>query len=141
MRFSSAAHLLPSSLRAVAAGISLALLALACNTGRPVRPKSAAVDQYLILATELEASKQANVYDAVRHLRPFWLRRNVRGRTGENTISIYVDEQFVGTLSALLRIPTFAVERVRYMSPTEAQTRFGQSNSGRAAILVESAKP
>lgn len=121
--------------------VALVLLlgAIACQSGRTSRPQPGTVDQYLILAAELEASKQQNLYDAVRKLRSFWLTRRVGGRTGENTISIYVDEQLVGTTSALRRLSVFGTERVRYMSATEAQTRFGQVNLGRAAILVETA--
>jgi hypothetical protein len=118
----------------------LLLLTIACHTGRGVRPQPGQGDQYLIMATELEASKQLNLYDAVRHLRPAWMTRNIRGRSGENTVAIYIDDHFIGTLSTLRRVSVFGVERVRYMSPVEAQTRFGQNNGGRAAIFVESAK-
>jgi hypothetical protein len=113
------------------------LLLSACKGGRPTRPEGSAGDPYLILAKELEASKQNNVYDAVRQLRPFWFSRRVAGRTGENAISIYIEDQLVGTLSSLRRVSVFGTARVRYMSATEAQTRFGQLNQSRAAILVE----
>jgi hypothetical protein len=118
----------------------LLLGTIACHSGRTSRPQPGPIDQYLILPAELEQSKQQNLYDAVRQLRSFWLTRRVGGRTGENTISIYVDEQLVGTTSALRRLSVFGTERVRYMSATEAQTRFGQVNLGRAAILVETVK-
>lgn len=124
----------------LASVISLMALMIACHTGRGVRPQSGQGDQYLIMATELEASKQLNVYDAIRQLRPSWMTRPVRGRTGESTVAIYIDDRFIGTLSALRRISIMGVDRVRYMSPVEAQTRFGQNNGGRAAIVVESAK-
>jgi hypothetical protein len=120
--------------------ISLVFLTMACHSGPRVRPQSPQGDQYLIMAAELEASKQLSLYDAVRQLRPFWLTRSVRGRTGENTIAVYVDDQLLGNASALRRISVFGIENVRYMSATEAQTRFGQNNGGRAAILVESAR-
>jgi hypothetical protein len=132
-------HLILKMRRLVA--FVLLLGTIACHSGRTSRPQPGPVDQYLILTAELESSKQTNVYDAVRHLRPFWLTRNVRGRTGENRIAVYVDEQFIGTVSTLRRISVVAVARMRYMSATEAQTRFGQANRGRAAILVESGNP
>lgn len=98
-------------------------------------------DPYLILATELKRSGTVNVYDAVSHLRPFWLTREVRGRTGEATISVYLDERFLGTASVLQQISVSGAGRVQYMRPTEAQTRFGQMNGGRAAILVQTMRP
>lgn len=126
-------------MRLLAITILLLATTAACRSGRTSRPEGH-VDQYLILASELEASKQGNLYDAVRQLRPFWLSRNVRGRTGESAIAVYADDQLIGSLSALRRMSVFAVDRVRYMSPTEAQTRYGQTNGGRAAIVVELAR-
>lgn len=130
-----------SSMRSIATAIALIVFAIACHSGRPSRPQPGSGDLYLILASELESTRQANLYDAVRQLRPFWFTRTVRGRTGENTVAVYVDEQLIGTLSALRRLPVFATERVRYMTPTEAQVQFGARNGQRAAILVDSAKP
>jgi hypothetical protein len=128
-------------MRSLAVTISLALLTIGCHGGRSIRPQAGAGDQYLITATELDPAKQASVYEAVRQLRPSWLTRSVRGRTGENTVAVYVDDHIIGTMSALRRIPVTAAERIRYMSATEAQTRFGDPNGGRAAIIIESARP
>jgi hypothetical protein len=79
------------------------------------------------------------VYDAVRQLRPFWFR-DARNRGGEAGFVVYLDGQPIGPLSALGRIPVYAAARVRYLSPTEAQVRFGSINGLRPAILVESEK-
>lgn len=128
-------------MRLLATTISLAILTFGCHGGRSVRPKPETGDQYLITAAELDPARQATVYDAVRQLRPSWLTRSVRGRSGENTVAVYIDEHFIGTMSALRRIPVSAAEQIRYMSATEAQTRFGDPNGGRAAILIESARP
>lgn len=127
--------------RVAAWRILLILLAMACYGGRPTRPQGSSGDQYLILASELESTRQSNVYDAVRQLRPFWFTRDVRNRSGEAAIAVYLDEQLIGSLSSLRRLPTYIVSRVRYMSPTEAQVRFGSINGLRAAILVDSEKP
>jgi hypothetical protein len=91
-------------------------------------------------SAELEASRQSNLYDAIRQLRPFWLTRQTRNRTGEAGIAVYLDDQFIGDPNALRRLPIHATSQVRYMSPTEAQVRFGQVNGLRAAIVVESAR-
>lgn len=93
----------------------------------------------MIRPVELEATRQANLYDAVRQLRPFWLTRDTR-RSGEGGIAVYLDDQYIGDASALRRLPIHATAVVRYMSPTEAQVRYGQVNALRAAIVVESAR-
>lgn len=128
-------------MRSLAVAISLAFLTIGCHSGRSVRPQPGAGDQYLITAAELDPAKHATVYDAVRQLRPFWLTRNVRGRTGDNRISVYLDDQYIGTLGVLRRLPVTSAERLRYMTLTEAQTRFGSNNGGRAAIIVDTSKP
>lgn len=120
--------------------ILLLLLAIACSAGRPTRPQRGGGGQYLILNAELEGTKQANLYDAIRQARPFWLTRDNRNRAGDNGVAVYLDEQLVGGLSALQRLPIHATACARYMSPTEAQVRFGANNRLRPAILVESAR-
>jgi hypothetical protein len=112
------------------------LMAMAACHGRGTRPQGS-TDPYLILATELESSQHHNLYDAVRQLRPSWYTRPVQGRRGENAIAVYIGDQMIGTLSALRRVSVFGTEQVRYMTVTEAQTRFGQNNGGRAAIVVD----
>lgn len=126
----------PSSLIGTAI---LAALLVGCGGGRPSRPQPAG-DQYLIKLTELETTRQANLYDAVQQLRPFWLTRDTRNRPGAAGIAVYLDDQYIGNISALRRLPVHATAQIRYMSPTEAQVRFGQMNALRAAIVVESAR-
>ena len=117
----------------------LAVLLLGCTTGRQSRPQPPG-EQYVIKAAELEATRQSNLYDAIRQIRPFWLTRETRNRSGAAGLAVYLDDQYVGGTSALSRLPIHATARVRYMSPTEAQVRFGQVNGLRAAIVVESAR-
>lgn len=107
----------------------------ACYGGRPTRPANQG-DPYLIKSEELSRTNQTNVYDAVRQLRPFWITR-----TGEAGIAVYLDEQLIGGLGTLRRIPLHVAQRVRYMRPSEAQVRFGSVNGLRAAILVDSERP
>lgn len=118
---------------------SLLIVALAaCSAGRPIRPQPAG-DQYLIAQEELQRTKQENLYDAIRQTRPFWFTRDTR-RAGAaaGDVAIYLNEQLIGGLAQLRRIPVAATARVRYLSSTEAQLRFGPPNGLRPAILVES---
>ncbi len=118
----------------------LLFVASACGAGRPVRPKPAG-EQYLIAQSELEATRQQNLYDAIRQVRPFWLGRDRRqGTGGSSEIVVYLDEHQIGGVGQLTRLPVSAVARVRYLSATEAQVRFGTMNGLRPAIVVESAR-
>jgi hypothetical protein len=125
--------------RLLLALMAFAILATACYTGRPTRPGTdRGGDRYLILAAELESTKQQTLYDAIRQLRPFWLTRDTRGSA--EGVTVYLDDQQIGGLSTLQRLPIHATARVRYMSSTEAQVRYGSNNGLRPAILVESAR-
>lgn len=119
--------------------VFLLLLVAGCYSGRPTRPQPGSLDQYLIRNAELETTRQSNLYDAIRQLRPFWYTRDTRS-SSEAAISVYLDDQHIGGLSALRRLPLYATATVKYMSPTEAQVRFGNVNGLRPAILVESVR-
>lgn len=103
----------------------------ACTSGRPVRPQSFEGDRYHITRAELETSALPTLYDAVRQFRPFWLN------AGEAGVAVYLNDQLVGGLANLRRISVHLTEEARFMSATEAQVRFGQSNGLRPAILVQ----
>ena len=117
--------------------LALAVLALsACRSNaRTSRPEPGRGDPYLILASELEATPRANLYDAVFELRPRWFTRSSRADVGD--VIVYVGDQLVGRADALRRFQSSQVAELRYLSPTEAQVRYGQNNRGRPAIVVE----
>lgn len=131
-------------MRTFVVGISILVLALGCRSSQsspPTRPEpTASRDPYLILAAELESLDRDNLYDAVRQLRPAWFTRRTRQRTGEENILVYLDDRQMGSASTLRRFSSRTVQSVRYLSPTEAQVRYGQINIGRPAILIESAR-
>jgi hypothetical protein len=120
------------------AWLFLVVATAACGGGRPLRPQPAG-EQYLIAQDELQRTKQENLYDAIRQTRPFWFTRDTRrGGAAAGDVAIYLNEQLIGGLAQLRRIPVAATSRVRYLSSTEAQLRFGAPNGLRPAILVES---
>jgi hypothetical protein len=128
-------------MRSLSLTIPLVLIAIACHPGRTVRPEAGLPAPYLILGSELDPARQPTLYDAVRQLRPSWLTRSISGRTGDNTIVVYLDGQPLGNASMLRRLTVSTAERISYMSPTEAQTRFGSRNGARAAIVIETERP
>lgn len=114
---------------------ALLLLAGCRSAASPSRPEPEGRDPYLILASELEKTPRANLYDAVWELRPRWFTRSSRADVGD--VIVYIGDQLIGRADALRRFQTSQVVEVRYLSPTEAQVRYGQNNRGRPAIAVE----
>lgn len=116
--------------RATLLVLALTTLAGCVSAGakRPTGPR----DPYLISTAELAESPHPSLYDAVRQLRPDWFRR---ARDGQ-PILVYLDDRPVGDISVLGSFSVGSVRRVRFLSVTEAQVRYGTPNRGRAAIQV-----
>lgn len=85
------------------------------------------VEPYSLSGDELARTGQGNVYDAIRVLRPNWLRRPHASpaTSGDAEIVVYVDGQRSGGLAVLRGMNAGAPRVVRYYSPSEAQGRFG----------------
>jgi hypothetical protein len=110
------------------------VVAGACAGGTPgggPAPRRGSV----ITRAELDRVPGASVYDAIRQLRPTWLNRPLTPTgSGANPIMAYVDRQQYGTVADLRNIPTEQVERVEFISATDATTRYG---TGHASGAIE----
>ena len=77
------------------------------------------------------------VHDAIRRLRPRWLR--TRGRTStrdaEPGMPVFIDNVRSGSTDRLESLPIDQVEQLRYLSPSDATTRWG-TNMSLGAIEV-----
>lgn len=112
-------------------------LTAACSTGRPVRPAPPG-ERYEITAEELNRTNQSNLFDAIRIARPFWFARTGRMTSSSGAeIMVYLQDQPLGGVSQLLRVPIHSAATVRYLTATEAQVRYGQNNGARPAIVIE----
>jgi hypothetical protein len=81
-----------------------------------------------------------NLYDVVRLQRPAWLTRTVRNAQGNDAIVVYLDDRKLGTLNILRDLSVDVAKGLRFLSPTEAQLRYGPTHGSMAAIVVEVAK-
>ena len=110
--------------------------ALGCATPRSgAKPSS---ERDLLLAEEIERTSAASAYDAVRQLRPEWLRR--RGRSsiqnpGAEVLVIYLDGTRLGTVRTLGSIAVGSILEIRHLDATEATTRFGTGHAGGALLI------
>lgn len=125
-----------ASKRTLVAALALAATMAGCRSNRP---SPSAGDPYVLTAEQLEASRQPVLYDAIRALRPQWLRRTYtspRDANADPAIVVYVDNQRAGGLSVLRGLSTDAVRAVRFYSPSEAQGRFGSGHLDGAIHVV-----
>jgi len=126
--------------------VSFALAALsmtACAAATSSSPRSfSASGRDVITAAEIVASRVTDVYQAVTQLRPEFLRRH--GATAVPLIAspmvdVYLDELPLGGAESLRSIPLDRVRLIRYISPVEADLRWGGSHSA-GVILVTTLK-
>ena len=78
-------------------------------------------------------------FEAVRALRPRWLLpRNMASLRNQqrHTPRVYVDGQFRGEIDELTRLAPHEVEEIRFMSASDATTRFGTNHIAGAIVVT-----
>jgi hypothetical protein len=95
----------------------------------------------VITADELSRIAATSLDDAVRALRPGWLRNapSTIRPDAEGTVVIYLDHVRLGGPESLRQINPMQVSEVRYYSPSEAELRFGTGHL-HGAIEVTTAR-
>ena len=97
----------------------------------------------VLTAAEIVASRVSDVYQAVTQLRPDFLRRRSASTTiapmKSSAITVYLDELPFGTVESLRSIPLERVRIIRYLTPFDADLRWGGSHPA-GAILVTTLK-
>lgn len=107
----------------------------ACATGSG---RSAPAPRDVLLADEIQGTSAVTAYDAVRQLRPEWLRR--RGRSSiqnprAEVLVVYLDGVRFGGPEALRTITIGGVREIRYLDANDATTRFGTGHAGGALLI------
>ena len=85
----------------------------------------------VISAADLANANDVTVFDAIRRLRPAWLRVRGRGMVDinrESTIPVYIDGVLSGSTRLLGRIQPSRVQEIRYLEPNDAEIRYGSSH-------------
>ena len=118
----------------VAAAVSLTV---GCASAGGGQAGSSRGSRSLIVAEELDGGAFDNLRDAVRRLRPAWLRP--RGSTGTanqtSSLPVYIDNVRSGDITRLEAIPVELVSEVRFLEPRDATFRWGTGHT-RGAIEV-----
>jgi len=99
----------------------------------------------LITAVEIEerAPDAKSAYDVVQRLRPQFLRVRASGSIQKKEpvpVQVYVDGTFRGTPYVLRDLNKDGVVEIRYLSGSDATTRFGTGHEN-GAIIVRTGNP
>ena len=115
----------------------LALLLGACATAQSGDSGSSRRRSNVLTAEEIEASTTNTAWDAVRQLRPAWLRsRGTRSLTGEVYPSVIVDSMAPEPMEFLRNIDCRSILEIRFFDPREATTRFGTGYPSGAIVVT-----
>lgn len=115
----------------------------ACIAAAPsARPSFATAGRDVLTAAEIVAARATDVYQAVTQLRPEFLRR--RGslpmpQFGAVSVAVFLDDMPFGGAESLRTIPLDRVRLIRYITPHQADLRWGGTHPA-GAILVTTLK-
>lgn len=93
----------------------------------------------LITQDELMEVPHSSVYEAVRALRPRWLQARAGATFSsptQQTAMVYIDGQLRGGLEEMWNLLPTEVDEIRFMSASDATTRFGTNHVGGAIVIT-----
>lgn len=92
----------------------------------------------LVARSELAPLQEASLEEALRQLRPEWLRVNPSSRqiTEAARASVYVNDVYAGELDALRLIPVSAVIDARFLAPSAARDQLGPGCRCAAGVIA-----
>jgi len=114
--------------------MSLAVLLSACaSSGAASRSEASASrgDPNVITGAEIAGTSASTLYDAVRALRPTWLRRSRPTAVipqDQSQLLVYVDGTRFGNIDSLRQLAITGIASVRYHSASSAEARFGSGH-------------
>ena len=120
--------------------LAVAVVSAACAAGGPGGERAPRAQQNVLTDEQIQAGSHQTAYDAVRSLRPSWLRErpgSISNPQGAE-VTVYVDgTRMDGGINSLRQVRADGIQRMEYMSPSDATTRFGTGHMG-GAILISS---
>ena len=89
-----------------------------------------------ITVDDLRAANSTNLYDAVRAIRPNWLRaRSPNSIQNQGQVQVYFDDSRLGGVEQLRTIPSQGIAYIRWYDPISASARWGLDHE-QGAIVV-----
>jgi hypothetical protein len=96
-------------------------------------------DQSVLTAEEIRLGTAPTLCDVIRLRRPRWLTRTKPTAfrpERQSDVVVYLDNVRLGGPETLCQIQPLSVAVVRYLSPSEAEARYGQGHINGAIVVV-----
>lgn len=116
--------------------LALALSACVSSSGLQTGEMRRRHDANRLTRDEVLATHSSNVFEAVRQLRPNWLRK--RGATSvhqQGDIVVYLDNQQIGGPQVLQSFPLTSVVSLQFLDAATATQRWGTGHVHGAIVL------
>jgi hypothetical protein len=114
-------------------------LVLGCMSSGSVPEQNTRSDRNLITRDQLESQPSITARQVIERLHREWLRGRagtIRSPTGRVYPKIFVNDRPYGGLDALNAFGTEDIEEIRYISASDATTRFGTGYPGGIINLI-----
>lgn len=127
--------------RSLVIGAVSAALALGGCASSGTSPGAAAGsrDRNLITNAELQGMDALNVYEAVRRLRPTWLRyrgQSVLSGPDRESLRVYVNGSYFGDAESLSNLRARNVQELRFLDARQATLRYGTDHTVGAIVVT-----
>ena len=120
-------------------GVIVLLLLSACSSPQrdpatgELQPRR---DSSRLTPAELQETRANDAYEAIRVLRPAWLRqRGQASITQQSTVVVYMDDFQLGGPESLRSIPITSITGIQFLDASTATQRWG-TNHVHGAILI-----
>lgn len=113
-----------------------------CATSAASSGQSGSQDRYLLTRADLERMDNLTAYEAIRRLKPTWLRyrgQSVLTGPDRESFRVYLDNNLFGRADALSQLRVRDIAEIRFLSAREATLRFGTDHT-MGAILITSGR-
>lgn len=117
----------------IAAVVSIATVAMVLTACTGATRRGTGGDRNVITAADMAALDNMSAYDAVQRLRPHMLQARGAISLADPSAAyplVYVDGMRRGGLDELRGLPISMVERIEFISPADATTRWGTGHAG-----------
>ena len=119
--------------------LTTAVVVAACASSAEDRGRRHNPD--VITAEEIAATNVATAFEVVERLRPQFLRtRGPSSALLETRITVFQDNMNLGGIDMLRQIRAADVQEIRYLSASDATTRFGSGHPAGAIVVTSKAR-
>lgn len=117
---------------------AFAALSIACASSAGPRATSGPrSDSRTLVAADLEAATQTNLYDLIAAHRGRWLDARTTGFSGRGSgLRVFMDGRDIGGVEALRTQSPDGIAYLRYYTPSEATARFNVQNIAAVIEIV-----